>query len=51
VSPEGIEHLVGYYTGGLGATVMQSVNMGKALAGDPSFRGLDDAKQLAAKLK
>jgi len=33
---EGIEHVVGGYTGGLGKTVMQTANIAKAAAGDES---------------
>jgi hypothetical protein len=36
VSPEGIEHITGFYTGGIGQLVMQSKNLAKAASkGDP----------------
>lgn len=34
VSPEGIEHLVGFYTGGAGQFLLQSANLAKAATGD-----------------
>jgi GGDEF domain-containing protein len=34
VSPEAMEHIVGYYTGGIGQFALQSKNMAKTLAGD-----------------
>ncbi len=34
VAPEGIEHLVGFYTGGAGQFVLQSANFAKAATGD-----------------
>jgi hypothetical protein len=40
-APEGIEHLVGFYTGGAGQFVMQSANMAKQLAGDPNAMELN----------
>lgn len=41
VAPEGIEHLVGFYTGGAGQFVLQSANMAKQLAGDPDAMELN----------
>ena len=41
VAPEGIEHLVGFYTGGAGQFVMQSANMAKQLAGDKTAMELN----------
>ena len=34
ISPEAMEHVIGFYTGGVGQFVLQSKNLAKAVAGD-----------------